>query len=54
MAQIVAIIQHFREPEKPLKHRPVREEHIDKAIPWGFFDGASQERQLSCGGGGVL
>ena len=51
VAQIVAIIQHFREPEKPLKHRPVREEQIDKAIPWGFFDGASQARQLICGGG---
>ena len=54
MAQIVAIIHHFREPEKLLKHRPVREELIDKALPWSFFDGASQDRQLSCGGGGVL
>ena len=54
MAQIIAIIQHFREPEKTLKNRPVREELIDKAIPWGFFDGTSQDRQLSCGGGGVI
>ena len=54
MAQIVVIIQHFREPEKIHKHRPVREELIDKAIPWGYFDGASQARQMSCGGGGVL
>ena len=54
MAHIVAIFHHFMEPEKLLKNRPVREELIDKAIPWGFFDGASQELQLSYGGGGVL
>ena len=54
MAQIVALIHHFREPVKLLKHRPVREELIDKTLPWGFFDGASQDRQLRCGGGGVL
>ena len=32
----------------------MREELIDKDIPWGYFDGASQDCQLSCGGGGVL
>ena len=32
----------------------MREELIDQDIPWGFFDGASQARQLRCGGGGVL
>ena len=42
VAQIVVIIQHFREPEKIHKHRPVREELIDKTLPWGFFDGTSQ------------
>ena len=32
----------------------MREELIDKDIPWGYFDGASRAHQLSCGGGGVL
>ena len=32
----------------------MREELIDKDIPWGYFDGASQARQLSFGGGGVF
>ena len=54
MAQIAAIIQHFRAPEQIPKIRPVREELIDKDIPWGYFDGASQAHQLNCGGGGVL
>ena len=54
VVHIVAIIHHFRALEKIYKIRPVREELIDKDIPWGFFDGASQDHQLSCGGGGVL
>ena len=54
MAQTVAIFLHFKEPEKTLKIRNVREELIEKTFPWGFFDGASQDRQLNCGGGGVL
>ena len=54
VAQIVVIIQHFWEPEKLHKHRLVREELIDKTLPWGYFDGASQDRQLSCGGGRFL
>ena len=54
MAQIVAIFLHFKEPEKTLKIRNVREELIDKTLPWGFFDGASQDQRLHCGGGGVL
>ena len=54
VAQIAAIIQHFRAPEQIPKIRRVREELIDKDIPWGYFDGASQAHQLNCGGGGVL
>lgn len=54
MAQIVVIIHHFRARVNPLKIRPVRVEQIDKAIPWGYFDGASQDGQMRCGGGGVL
>ena len=29
-------------------------EVIDKSIPWAYFDGASQDNQRVCGGGGVL
>ena len=54
MAQAVAIIQHFKEPIKVLKIRPVREEQIDILRPWDYFDGASKDHQSLCGGGGVL
>ena len=29
-------------------------EEIDHLRPWGFFDGSSQEQQITCGGGGCL
>ena len=34
--------------------RTIRVEVIDLLRPWGFFDGSSQEQQLTCGGGGCL
>lgn len=53
-AQVFSIVQHFRTPEKILGHRMVREEQIDKSILWGYFDGASLDQQMLCGGGEVL
>jgi len=53
-AQVVSIVQHFKVLEKPSQPRGIREENIDKDVPWGYFDGASQEQQMLCGGGGVL
>ena len=53
-AQIVSIVQHFKAPVKASRTRGTQEEQIEKNIPWGYFDGASQDQQMTCGGGGVL
>ena len=53
-AQAISIVHHFRPPNRPCKIKYIRDDHIDKTMPWGFFDGASQDNQLLCGGGGVI
>jgi len=53
-AQAVSIVQHYRVPGRECKSRDIRVEQIDKKMPWGYFDGASQENHMRCGGGGIL
>ena len=46
------ILTAFPEHIKVSRHREALEVEIDKSIPWGFFDGATQNNL--CGGGALL
>jgi ribonuclease HI len=48
------ILSHFPQEKEDLGIRNVIVEAVNKLIPWGFFDGASQGEPRRCGGGGLL
>lgn len=52
-AKAIGIIVHFPQ----LKAIPsiflIRQEQINKEIPWGYLDGGAQGNPTLCGGGGV-
>jgi ribonuclease HI len=52
VAKSLAILTSLPTQEVRVKTRQSQEVEIDKTIPWGFFDGASQHNH--CGGGGIL
>lgn len=53
-SNILAIANHFTTEPKPPRTREPRQEHIDKTVPWGYFDGAAQGEPTVCGAGVVL
>jgi hypothetical protein len=58
MEAVVGLVQKLSREhmhlEKAPKFRNIIEPVIDKEIPWGFFDGASQGHPARCGVGVVL
>ena len=52
--QGIIILEHFPQAKDSPPMIIVREEQVDKNVPWYFFDGASQNNGLACGGGLVL
>jgi hypothetical protein len=52
--QGLSILEHFPQDKDSPPMRIVREEQVDKNVPWDFFDGASQNNGLPCGGGVFL
>ena len=52
-SQGLVVLSHFPQEDKPNKRVTVGE-HIDRSIPWIYFDGASQGTPLFGGPGGIL
>jgi hypothetical protein len=52
--QYLSILSHFPREKGRRPSRTTQEELMDCSRPWAFFDGASQNRNQSCGGGAVL
>ena len=53
-SNILAIASHFSSAQKPPQIRDIRHKTIDKSIPWGYFDGATQGDPTYCDAGAVL
>ena len=54
VANILVVFKHFPQTNLITSVRCVQVEDIDHLRPWVFFDGSSQEQQLTYGGGGCL
>lgn len=51
VAEGLSILSHFPQGKDHNPVRPVVEELVDHSRPWAYFDGASQNDSLVCGGG---
>lgn len=54
VAKSLAILAHFPQEKVSRPPRNVMEEQVNQNRPWDFFDGASKDLGVRCGGGGVL
>ena len=53
-SNILAIANHFTSVQKPPRTRDPGQELIDKIVPWGYFDRATQGEPTVCGARSVL
>ena len=51
---LLGMLSPFTQDKLVVRIRPVVEEVVDKAYPWGYFDGSAAREPKTCGVGGLL